>query len=390
MIRQTVLPFLPRRRRAIAVTHLTRAILWARAAGRCQYAGCNKPLIGDLISGAEDANFGFVAHIVAELATGPRGDAVRSPLLANDVNNLMLMCHVHHKLIDVDDVVGHPEPRLLAMKGAHEQRIEIVTDIGQDRASYVLRYAANIGDHTSPIPYDDIATAMLPHRYPADGRRTIDIALLGSAHHDREAAYWDLQRENLRRQFHSKLRDRRDAGEIRHLSVFALAPQPLLMELGRLLCDIASAEVYQLHREPKGWAWPPDGPEMRLRLREPGHFDGPPALVLALSAPITDARIFQVLGPTAAIWAIEAEGANNDILKRASDLRAFRALLRATLSAIKTRHGEHALVHVFPAMPVAAAVETGRVWMPKADLSLLIYDQNRKLGGFTETFEISN
>jgi hypothetical protein len=32
------------------------------------------------------------------------------PLLGEHVNNLMLMCHVHHKLIDVDEVAEHPEP----------------------------------------------------------------------------------------------------------------------------------------------------------------------------------------------------------------------------------------------------------------------------------------
>jgi hypothetical protein len=274
--RKAVLPFLPRRRQGTAVTAVTRTILWARAAGRCQYAGCNKPLIGDLISGAEDTNFGFVAHIVAELPTGPRGDPLRSPLLANDVNNLMLMCHVHHKLIDVDEVAEHPEERLLAIKAAHERRIEIVTAITDDRASHVLRYTANIGEHTSPVAYDQVATAMLPSRYPADGRHTIDIELRGSAHSDPEAGYWTIQRENLSRQFKSKVRDRLDAGDIPHLSVFGLAPQPLLIELGRLLCDIAPMDVYQLHREPKGWAWPPQGAAMRLRLREPDAVTGPP------------------------------------------------------------------------------------------------------------------
>jgi len=174
----------------------------------------------------------------------------------------------------------------------------------------------------------------------------------------------------------------------RHLSVFALAPQPLLIELGRLLCDIGGTDVYQLHREPKGWAWPPDGAEMRLRLREPHTVTGPPALVLALSATVADDRIVRALGGAPSIWAIEAEHPNNDILKRALDLPAFRRLLRTTFNAIKARHGEAQLLHVFPAMPVAAAVETGRVWMPKADLPLLIYDQNRKLGGFVRALEI--
>ena len=140
-------PPIRRTGRTNALSPLTRMILWAKAAGRCQYSGCNKSLIGDLISGAEDKNFGFVAHIVADTPTGPRGDPIRSPLLSDDVNNLMLLCHVHHKLIDVDAVDQHPEERLLAMKAAHEQRVEIVTAIDDDRASHVLRYAANIGGH---------------------------------------------------------------------------------------------------------------------------------------------------------------------------------------------------------------------------------------------------
>lgn len=105
----------PKAARTNALSELSRRVLWTRAAGRCQYTGCNKSLIGDLISGAEDKNFGFVAHIVADTAPGPRGDTVRSPLLSDDVNNLMLLCYVHHKLIDVDAVAEHPEGRLLAM-----------------------------------------------------------------------------------------------------------------------------------------------------------------------------------------------------------------------------------------------------------------------------------
>ena len=80
-----------RRARTNALTPLTRTILWAKAGGRCQYAGCNKLLIGDMISGAEDKNFGFVAHIVADTPDGPRGHPIRSAPLSNDVNNLMLL-----------------------------------------------------------------------------------------------------------------------------------------------------------------------------------------------------------------------------------------------------------------------------------------------------------
>jgi hypothetical protein len=60
------------------------------------------------IAGNDDADFGFVAHIVGEKETSPRGDRVRSPQLEDDVSNLMLMCYPHHKLIDVDELVHDP------------------------------------------------------------------------------------------------------------------------------------------------------------------------------------------------------------------------------------------------------------------------------------------
>src|SRR5262245_57108413 len=45
-------------------------IVWARAAGRCQYAGCNKLLVGDQISGAANASGAYVGHIVADSPGG--------------------------------------------------------------------------------------------------------------------------------------------------------------------------------------------------------------------------------------------------------------------------------------------------------------------------------
>jgi len=60
----------------------------------------------------------------------------------------------------------------------------------------------------------------------------------------------------------------------------------------------------------------------------------------------------------------------------------------APLNDIKAAHGEHTVIHVFPVLPVSAAVEVGRVWMPKADLPLVIYDQNPTVQRFGRTIQI--
>ena len=64
--------------------------------------------------------------------------------------------------------------------------------------------------------------------------------------------------------------------------------------------------------------------------------------------------------------------------------------MRIAFDRIKAKHGQDAKLHIFPAMPVSAAIELGRVWMPKADLPMIIYDQNWKREGFFKTITITN
>jgi len=355
----------------------TQAVIWARAAGRCQYIGCNSPLIGDLISGNEHGKFGFIAHIIAEEPGGPRGDPIRSPELADDPANLMLLCHTHHKLIDVDDVGGHPESYLLTMKAAHEERIGIVTSIQEDRGSHVLRYGARIGLNESPVSFRRVSVAMLPERY-AVGGHSIGIEIKGSISNDSEDGFWTHEPANLRQHFERLVRSRIVEREIHHLSVFALAPIPLLIELGRLLCDIVPADIYQLHREPVGWKWPKTGEHAVFEIQPPRHSAKSVALKIGLSATITDDRITSVLSNGTAIWSLYARDRHNDMMRYPEDLQEFRRVMRRLLDNIKATGAE--TIHVFPAVPVSAAIEIGRAWMPKADLPLVVYDETRGRG----------
>ena len=362
------------------VPQKVQSALWARSAGRCQYRGCNHDLVGDLISGNENALFGFIAHIIADSADGPRGDPIRSPLLAKSLDNLMLMCAVHHKLIDVDSLVDHPEALLVEMKAEHEARVAMLAGIDMDRASHVLRFGASIGANEALVSTRAIFAAMPPDHHPAS-MQTIDLEMTGHAFADSDPAFWVMQQTNLQRNFAARVGGRIERQDIRHLSVFALAPQPLLIELGRLLCDIVPMVVHQRHREPSTWTWQRDGARVRYQTTEPASWrSGVVALKLGVSATITDDRIERVVGNDAAIWSLCAEAPHNDIVRSPEDQAAYRTALRRLFDAIKARHGDRVVVHLFPALPASLAVETGRVWMPKADPELRIYDQQRDSG----------
>lgn len=366
----------------------TQRALWARAGGRCQYRGCNRDLIGELLSGHEDKMFGFVAHIVADAPGGARGDPVLSPNLARDIGNLMLICADHHRLIDDEAPDDHPVDMLLDMKAEHENRLRLAGSIIPDRASHVIRFGANIGHNEALLSTKEIHASMAPDHYPASFQ-TIDLELIGSTLADHEPSYWVLQQMNLQRQFNDKVRGRIERQDIRHVSVFGLAPQPLLIELGRQIGDILPAAVHQRFREPSTWQWQLDQPRIHFEVRRASAGPNNVALVLALSATVQDERITSVLGADTAIWSVTALAPHNDILRDKADLAVFRGLLRRVLDEIKATHGENAVINVFPALPVAAAVEVGRIWMPKADLPMRIFDQNRRVGGFRPTLAIS-
>ena len=362
--------------------------LWVKASGRCEYGGCNDRLWEDSLTLAK-MNAAYIAHIIADSPNGPRGHEILSAKLATDISNLMLMCDKHHRLIDKEDVEGHPVERLLKMKNKHEVRIEMVTSIKEDMKSHVLLYGANIGDHSSIITWNNTTTAMLPDKYPVENP-AIEISLGNSPFQDDQPMYWTIENEQLKSQFKDKVKRKLELGDNKHISVFALAPQPLLILLGTLISDIYPADVYQLHREPTTWKWQDEPDDFGYKVIEPPVIHKNIALNLSLSATIDNSRITYVLGEDTSIWTITIPSPYRDFLKGKNQLSKFRVLMRELFNKIKLTHGEDRVIHIFPATSVSTAVELGRVWMPKADLPLSLYDENKKNGGFQYTFSIGD
>jgi len=362
--------------------------LWGKAGGRCEYEGCNTRLWLDSLT-QEEFNIAYIAHIIADQPGGPRGDAKLSELLKCDLTNLMLMCDKHHRLIDRDDIPGHPVERLKVMKDLHEKRIDALTGIAPDKQSHVILYGANIGAQGSPLSLREAALGMVPDRYPAS-QQPLTIGLGNSSFEDQTYEFWQFERIQIHNVVTQQIRPRIKSGEVTHLSVFALAPQPLLMLLGSELSDIPFAEAYQRRKEPQSWKWEEDPLSFDFTVTTPATpKTGDAALVFALSATVTDERVKSVLGGDIPIWRVTIPNPDNDFVRSRAQTEAFRKTMRTLLDQIKAVHGERASVHVFPAMPVSLAVDFGRILNAKSDLPLIVYDENKKLGGFVEVLRIN-
>jgi hypothetical protein len=367
------------------IPEAVRCTLWGQAAGRCEFAGCNEP-VSHHRGTKERVNLGEAAHIIGFSKDGPRGESQLSPQLAKDVTNLMLLCPACHKTID-DNEDRYTIPVLREMKRAHESRIQLVTGIDPSRRSHLVLYGTKVGDQASPLTHANAASAMFPDSYPASSE-PIALGMLNSSFTDRDRVFWEVESQHLTRMVTEQIRPRLVHHEVKNLSIFGFAPQPLLMLLGYLLSDIAPAETFQLHREPADWKWRSHPGATLFKVTEPPRVSGAVALVLSVSATVNNDRVEKVLGKDAAIWRVDVETPHNDVLESREQLQEFRRTIRRLLDRIKAVHGETVPIHVFPAAPVAVAVELGRVVMPKADLALRIYDQQQALGGFVHALDL--
>lgn len=363
--------------------------LWARAAGRCQFDGCNRLVYKSPVT-QESVNISEKAHIYSFSKDGPRGwgPFITNKKALNDVPNLMLACHDCHKKIDDEKDGGRYSAALLiAWKTEHEKRIAIVTGVDPSKKSHILLYGANIGEQVSKLQPEAAKDALFPDWYPSEEHPTrLSMNWEGK---DDQGTYWTTEAKNLEDGFNRQIRPLIDRADPFHFSIFALAPMPLMIRLGTLLTDKVPAQVYQLHREPaETWKWLDRSTDISFAINRPGSFEFPPVLVISLSATIRNERITSVFDRPVSIWELTIADPHNDFLASKEHLSEFRIAARKVMSEIMKSHGSTTSLSIFPAMPVACAVDLGRVRMPKIDAQWIIYDHNNKHGGFVEALRI--
>jgi hypothetical protein len=366
--------------------------LWARAAGRCQFNGCNRILYKSPVT-QERVNISEKAHIYSFSEDGPRGwgPFKKNPQSLNDVGNLMLMCHDCHKTIDQDkDGSKYSGSLLQQWKKEHEHRVVTVTGIAANRKSHVVFYGSNIGEQRSPLQQEDAMEAMFPERYPVSENYV--CLSMSCSHEDKTAAFWESELTHLNRVFDQKVLSLIESDQTKHFSLFSLADIPLLIQLGALFTDKISVDTYQPIREPKGWHWQEFPEGFEFIIKKPEKVDGAPVLVISLSDIINHERIRSVMGKQVSVWelTVPEEHIGNDNIRNSAQLSMMRSIIRKLMVLIKDVHGSTTPLSVFPAMAVSCSIEMGRARMPKADMPWIIYDQNNKEKKFIKAITIGD
>ena len=93
--------------------------LYALTGNRCAFYDCPTRLVDK----ATGSVVGQVCHIKGEKPSAPRYDSTQTDLERHGFDNLIVLCNIHHKVID-DNWQTYPIDRLLKMKADHESRLE--------------------------------------------------------------------------------------------------------------------------------------------------------------------------------------------------------------------------------------------------------------------------
>ena len=374
-----------------AIPETTKLRLWVESAGRCEFKGCNTPVWHNGLTLSE-GNFAEVAHIIGSSKDGPRGTD-QSEELQRDFDNLMLLCQRCHKEIDAHPE-SYPVELLRAWKQDHENRIEIQTSYPEDiHRSTVLVFSINIGERIVPINIESIRNAMFP-KFPTDFRgikiEEKDFDRMGTPEQWQTFAEAKIKRKVLR-----YLDEGIDDIKIKHISLFGIAPMPLLMYLGRCIGDTVPTDIYQSHRNiedtSKTWSWQEEiSAEITYSVscRQEGKGEIV-FLSLAISDSIERDKYDNLVSDTCSIYEISIPEPSPHFLKLKSQLEVFSYEYRKLLNQIQAKHGKDCKVYILPAVPISVAVESGRVILPTKDPEIYVCEYYGNKEGFRSVLQIN-
>jgi hypothetical protein len=341
---------------------------------------CSTTLLGSR-SYLHSVLMGELAHNVGATATegSPRG-------LAEDIaereaeENLLLLCHACHRLIDDEDHVPYfTTERLRALKKKHEDRVRVAATSGGMRRTAVLRLGGLVRGATALASQRQTADALLADGYLGlvDSRWQGDF-LCRIAGDPSRPTYWRAAREEIDATL-GLVEQSIASREVEHLSIFAIAPIPLLVYLGSRLDDKTDTRLFQKHRNGgQGWRWDATAPIHDFSTSATVGATAARAVVLvaSLTAEVHRANLPDALhGLPSFEIRPEADRFGPSLFSHPDTLRNFADRWRTLLAEVEETCPGAIRWHLVVAAPLTPAIEMGRAFMRGAQPPTEVYER---------------
>ena len=339
------------------------------------FEGCGADLTEDSVTRAR-GNFATLAHNVAASESGTRGVLHLSHGLADDPDNILLLCETHHRLIDKVARADYPAAALSAMRQHFCDAATMLLDALAlaPMPAYCVAWPVHrqrIGMPSS----QQIARALKPIGARLNGQiRTVNDneALLRMLE---GGAYWAAMNTAVEQTAADILLQAHDEGY--RAALFAMGLMPALIALGAKLGNKCEITPMLRYRDNGLWYWPVREPrgefyavEGLIRLSDS---EEDVCLMLGLTAvPEAMRSTAESLGMKVVSVIARPEYLGNGALGHPDDGASFRQRMQELLHRLRSTHGART-VHVLPCASNAACVFFGQAF-DSYHPELVIYD----------------
>ena len=128
------------------ISDKARKILWGRSGNRCVI--CRRELVVNPTAVDDESVVGEECHIVSERPQGPRYDASIPVHRIDDHENLLLLCRIHHKMVD-DQEETYTAQVLHRLKKEHENWVS--STLTQEQTPSQVRIRRIVGSTPSHL-----------------------------------------------------------------------------------------------------------------------------------------------------------------------------------------------------------------------------------------------
>ncbi|WP_165767056.1 SAVED domain-containing protein [Plantibacter elymi (nom. nud.)] len=325
-----------------------------------------------------------MAHIVGatDASGSPRGRSTLSGSARAAAPNLMLLCYACHKKADQDPEHYSPD-YLIELKDQFENRVRAVTDFSTLEPTIVIRLTSPIRGNSAVIDDAQVSEAL---RYAhltyagEDVRAATQRVTLNTA--ETVDGVWSTAASHIEKKVERALSTLEESSA-RSISVFALAPIPLLVKLGHCIGTKHATHVFERHRidGDASYRWPnEDETETGFVVSDVGSEASATDVValVSISATVQQDRMPLDVQSFPRIELTTAGTPGPGLIRTSSALRRFADAWRQTLQRVEANFPKVERLHLVAASPIAASIELGRHHMHDAHPQLLVYQLDER------------
>ena len=343
------------------------------AHGRCMFEGCGVDLSFDPVTGVY-GNYATLAHNVASAETGTRGVLYLSGKLNNDPNNIVLLCDVHHRIVDTIAKADYPAHRMSEMRRRHCAAATDLLD-GLSKlpiAGYCVTWPIHQQQITVPNALQ-VSQSLAPIGARLDGQLQVIADNDDSLRTAEPEALWKIMPGHINTTADRILMQIRSHQY--RAALFAMGLMPALIALGAKLGNKCEITPMLRHREHGLWFWPESGSRGDFfdvdGVEVLGSSEKSVVLLLALTAEPGAMEITST-DLDLPVVQVRARDMGNGSLAHPADGFVFRQRMQELLHRLQDQHGVQ-LIHLLPCASNAACVFFGQAF-DNFHPELMIYD----------------